>query len=135
MSETQRNAESFIDLKQNLKDNGLELAKMPLVIQFNKRDLPNVRSDEELARLAARGKEPVFKAIATQGIGVVETFVGLLFLTYRMLDRTHELSRRLGINGEELVRSAAQQLGVTTPIEELLGQKMGGSFDGARTAS
>jgi signal recognition particle receptor subunit beta len=131
MTETQRNAESFMDLKQNLKDNGLELSKMPLVIQFNKRDLPNIRSDAELARLAAKGKEPVFKAIATQGTGVVETFVGLLFLTYRLLDRTHDLSRRLGIDGEELVRTAALQLGVQTPIEELLGQKMGGSFDGA----
>lgn len=134
MSETQRNAESFMDLKQNLKDNGLELGKMPLVIQFNKRDLPNIRSDEELARLAAKGKEPVFKAIATTGVGVVETFVGLLFLTFRTLDRTHELSRRLMIDGDELVRTAALQLGVTTPIEELLGQKMGGTFDGvART--
>jgi hypothetical protein len=127
--------ESFIDLKQNLRDNGLELGKMPLVIQFNKRDLPNIRSDEELARLASKGKEPVFKAIATQGSGVVETFVGLLFLTFRTLDKTHELSRRLGINGEELVKSAAQQLGVVTPIDELLGKKMGGNFDGARTAT
>lgn len=134
LTETQRNAESFMDLKQNLKENGLELSKMPLVIQFNKRDLPNIRTDAELARLAQKGKEPVFKAIATQGSGVVETFVGLLFLTYRTLDKTHDLSRRLGIDGEELVRTAAQQLGVTTPIEELLGQKMGGSFDGvART--
>src|SRR5262245_65930257 len=40
MTETQSNAASFLDLKQNLKDNGLELGKMPLVIQFNKRDLP-----------------------------------------------------------------------------------------------
>ncbi|MFO0586326.1 MAG: gliding motility protein [Polyangiaceae bacterium] len=136
ISETQRNADSFMDLKQNLKDNGLELSKMPLVIQFNKRDLPGIRSDADLARHAAKGKEPVFKAVATQGLGVVETFVGLLFLTYRTLDRTHDLSRRLGIDGEDLVRTAAQQLGVTTPIEELLGQKMGGTFEGvARTVA
>ena len=136
ISETQRNADSFMDLKQNLKDNGLELSKMPLVIQFNKRDLPGIRSDADLARHAAKGKEPVFKAVATQGLGVVETFVGLLFLTYRTLDRTHDLSRRLGIDGEDLVRTAAEQLGVTTPIEELLGQKMGGTFEGvARTVA
>ncbi len=130
LTETPRNADSFMDLKQNLKDNGMELSKMPLVIQFNKRDLPNIRSDEELARLATKGKEPVFKAIATQGTGVVETFVGLLSLTYGTLDRTHELSRRLGIDGNELVRTAADQLGVTTPIEELLGKKLGGKFEG-----
>src|SRR5262245_61385320 len=49
IAETQSNAASFFDLKQNLRDNGLELSKMPLVIQFNKRDLPDIRSDEELA--------------------------------------------------------------------------------------
>ena len=67
LSATQRNAESFFDLRQNLKDNGLELGKMPLVIQFNKRDLPDIRTEEELERLATRGKEPVFSAIATRG--------------------------------------------------------------------
>jgi signal recognition particle receptor subunit beta len=56
VSETQRNAEAFFDLRQNLRDNGIELSKMPLVIQFNKRDLPEIRSDEELSRLAMRGK-------------------------------------------------------------------------------
>ena len=52
ISETQSNADSFFDLRQNLKENGLDLARMPLVIQFNKRDLPEVRSDEELEKLA-----------------------------------------------------------------------------------
>src|SRR5688500_11166949 len=82
VSETQRNAESFFDLRQNLRDNGLDLSKMPLVIQFNKRDLPEIRTDQELEQLAHRGKEPVFRAIATRGVGTVETFVGLLHLTW-----------------------------------------------------
>ena len=81
----QHNAEAFFDLRNNLRNNGLELSKMPLVIQFNKRDLPEIRSEEELTELAARGKEPVFLAIATRGIGVVETFIGLLHLTWQTL--------------------------------------------------
>ncbi|AGP32071.1 MULTISPECIES: GTP-binding protein [Sorangium] len=129
ITETQRNAEAFFDLRQNLRENGLDLARMPLVIQFNKRDLPDIRSDEELARLAARGKEPVYRAIATRGMGTVETFMGLLHLTWETLDQTHQLSKRLSISGEELLNSAARQLGVTSSVGELLARRMGGSFE------
>ncbi|MDC0741206.1 MULTISPECIES: GTP-binding protein [Polyangium] len=131
ISETQRNADAFLDLRQNLRDNGIEISKMPLVIQFNKRDLPDIRSDEELARLAARGKEPVFRAVATRGIGVVETFVCLLWSTWRSLDQSHQLSRKLSIDGDDLVSTAAQQLGVTTPFRELIAARMGGRMAGA----
>lgn len=129
ITETQRNAEAFFDLRQNLRENGLDLARMPLVIQFNKRDLPDIRSDEELARLAARGKEPVYRAIATRGMGTVETFMGLLHLTWETLDQTHQLSKRLSISGEELLNSAVRQLGVTSSVSDLLARRMGGSLE------
>jgi mutual gliding-motility protein MglA len=128
-SETQRNAEAFLDLRQNLRENGLDLTRMPLVIQFNKRDLPEIRSDEELARHATRGKEPVYRAIATRGVGTVETFVGLLHLTWETLDATHQLSKRLSISGEDLLNSAARQLGATSSVRDLLARRMGGTFD------
>ena len=62
VSETEHNAASFLDLRKNLTDLSLSLKSLPVVIQFNKRDLPKVRSDEEIASLAGRGREPVFKA-------------------------------------------------------------------------
>lgn len=132
ISATQRNAESFFDLRQNLKDNGLELGKMPLVIQFNKRDLPEVRSEEELEQLAARGKEPVFAAIATRGVGTVETLLGLLSLTWQTLDRTHQLSRRLSLDGDALIDGAARQLGATAPVRELLSRGLGRHHEARR---
>jgi signal recognition particle receptor subunit beta len=127
ISETQHNAEAFFDLKQNLRTNGLELVKMPLVIQFNKRDLPDIRTEAELGQLAARGKEPVYLAVATKGSGVVETFLGLLYLTWDTLDRTHQLAKKLAIDGDTLLSNAARQLGVTTPIAELLARRVGGA--------
>lgn len=127
VTETQHNAEAFYDLRKNLRTNGLELARMPLVIQFNKRDLPDIRSDEELRDLAARGEEPVYLAIATRGVGVVETLLGLLHLTWGTLDRTHNLSQKLAIDGATLLNSAAQQLGVSTPIGDILAARVGGS--------
>jgi mutual gliding-motility protein MglA len=127
VSETQHNAEAFYDLRNNLRNNGLELSKMPLVIQFNKRDLPEIRSEEELTELAARGEEPVFLAVATRGIGVVETFMGLLHLTWQTMDRTHNLSQKLAIDGDMLLGNAAHQLGVSTPIGDLLASRVGGA--------
>jgi signal recognition particle receptor subunit beta len=132
VSETQHNAEAFYDLRKNLRTNGLELSKMPLVIQFNKRDLPEVRSEQELAELAARGEEPVYLAVATRGVGVVETLVGLLHLTWGMLDRTHQLSHKLSIDGETLLADAARQLGVQTPIRDILASRVGGLRAGGR---
>jgi mutual gliding-motility protein MglA len=126
IGETEHNAEAFYDLRKNLETNGLKLAKMPLVIQFNKRDLPDIRSEEELTELAARGEEPVYLAVATKGSGVVETLLGLLHLTWQTLDRTHQLSQKLSIDGEMLLGNAARQLGVTMPIGDVLARRVGG---------
>src|SRR5262245_17133532 len=127
VSETQHNAEAFFDLKQNLRNNGLELDKMPLVIQFNKRDLPDIRTEAELTKLASIGKEPVYLAVATKGVGVVETFMGLLHLTWDTLDRTHQLAKKLAIDGEMLLANAAGQLGVETKVDDLLARRVGGT--------
>jgi signal recognition particle receptor subunit beta len=127
-SQTQVNADSFIDLRANLKANGLELSKMPLVIQFNKRDLSDVRTEQELGELARRGKEPVFLATARDGFGVVETFVGLLELTLRSLERTHQLAARIGLDAPALLDRVASQLGSREPASRLLATCMGGDF-------
>lgn len=129
VTETEQNAASFIDLRDNLRANGSEIAKMPLVIQFNKRDLPEIRSDEELTQMAARGREPVYKAIARQGDGVLETFLALLNLSWLTLDKRHELSKKLKVSGLDLMKSAAQQLGANASVEELLQRRIGGTFE------
>lgn len=127
-SETENNAASFLDLRENLRQNGSDIAQLPLVIQFNKRDLPDIRTDDELARIAVRGKEPVFRAIAKDGVGVVETFLGLLHLTWLTLDRNHDLSRKLHMSGPDLLEAAATQLRASDTIERLLATAVGGQF-------
>src|SRR3954447_1426863 len=64
VAETENNAASFMDLRANLKELGRRLSEIPLVIQFNKRNLANVRPDAEIDDLARRGKDPVYKATA-----------------------------------------------------------------------
>lgn len=124
-SETQHNAESFLDLKENLKEHGMVLKDMPLIIQFNKRDLPGIRSDEDIAKLAEQGREPVYLAVATQGVGVVESFVGLLHLTWTSLDATHDLSRKFGIDGERFLADVAAKLGRTAGVVQILQSALG----------
>src|SRR6185369_11690490 len=63
IAETKNNNESFANLRQNLRENRLD-PETPIVIQFNKRDLPKVRTDEEIKKLASRGKEQVYLAAA-----------------------------------------------------------------------
>ena len=45
VAETENNAEAFRDLRENLKQNGINPKQIPLVLQFNKRDLPGVRAE------------------------------------------------------------------------------------------
>jgi mutual gliding-motility protein MglA len=109
-SQIEQNQESFKNLKTNLKENGLNLKTMPLAIQFNKRDLPGIRSDAEIDVMASKGREPVFKAIATQGVGVIETFLGLVGVTWDRLDEWHDLSGKFGVDGGKLLESLRRQL-------------------------
>ncbi len=67
------NCESLDNLKINLEEQGYQLDNLPFVIQYNKRDLPNVTSMEELRKLLNPKGVPEFEACATTGEGVFET--------------------------------------------------------------
>jgi signal recognition particle receptor subunit beta len=111
ISETRANNESFADMRHNLTENGIAFDEVAVVIQFNKRDLPGIRSDEEVKRIAAKGSEPVFTAVAIEGAGVAETFLGLAASTWRKLDRRLELERRFGVGESEFMRALASAIG------------------------
>ncbi|WP_136524096.1 GTP-binding protein [Geomonas ferrireducens] len=67
------NIESVENLRINLIEQGYDLDKIPYVVQYNKRDLPNVVSVEELRRELNPTGVPEFEACATTGEGVFET--------------------------------------------------------------
>lgn len=67
------NLEALDNLRDNLKDHGFDFAKIPYVLQLNKRDLPNALPVDVLKKDLVRKAEPVFEAIAFQGCGVFET--------------------------------------------------------------
>jgi mutual gliding-motility protein MglA len=109
--EIRANQASFKDLRRNLRENGIDAGKLPLVIQYNKRDLPNIRSDEEIHRMSAMGKEPTFLATATHGTGVADTFLGLVEATWDHLEREHKLSSRFGLGCDEIMDDLERRFG------------------------
>ncbi len=102
IAETESNKQSYGDLLRNLEANGLSI-HMPLVVQFNKRDLPNVRTDQELAAFQERRNHPVIPAIAIEGIGVKETFEAVLEQVWIHLEKTYGFSEKLKMTKSEFM--------------------------------
>jgi hypothetical protein len=67
------NVESLDNLRVNLREQGYALDKIPYVVQYNKRDLPNAASVDEMRRLLNAAGVPEFEACAATGQGVFET--------------------------------------------------------------
>jgi signal recognition particle receptor subunit beta len=77
------NLESLENLQLNLSEQGYQLEKVPYVIQYNKRDLPNIATVEELRELLNPMRVPEYEAVASRGTGVFDTLkaVAKLVLT------------------------------------------------------
>ena len=67
------NLESLKSLEKNLTDQGYDISKIPLVMQWNKRDLPNTTSVLDLHNALNKWKVPEFEAVAMKGTGVFDT--------------------------------------------------------------
>ncbi len=67
------NIESFDNMKANLEEQGYSLSQIPYVVQYNKRDLPNVVPIEELKKVLNPDNVSDFEASARDGVGVFET--------------------------------------------------------------
>ncbi|MDA9793168.1 ADP-ribosylation factor-like protein [Bacteriovoracaceae bacterium] len=66
------NIASLKDLKTNLDDLGYDFDSLPIVLQWNKRDLPNVMQTQDMEEQLNAQKKPSFEAVATTGEGVFE---------------------------------------------------------------
>jgi len=69
----EENIESMNNLEINLKQQGYDIKQVPLVIQYNKRDLPKASPITEMRKALNRYNAAEYEAIATQGIGVFES--------------------------------------------------------------
>ena len=83
------NRESLQNLENNLKELGLQLRDIPMVFQWNKRDLKNIVSIEELERALNRAGHPSFPSNAQEGAGVFETLRGVTKLALTHIKTHH----------------------------------------------
>ncbi|HZZ86380.1 MAG TPA: MglA protein [Anaeromyxobacteraceae bacterium] len=103
-SEQRVTAAYWHDMLRNLQANGLDPRALPVVIQANKCDLPDVRTTAaEFADLRDVIQPPVVPAVAIRGEGVVETLHGLLAAIYRSLDVRVGLARAFQIEEREFL--------------------------------
>jgi len=97
------NSESFQNLEDNARRVGLDFGTLPIVVQFNKRDLPDVLPEEEIRGRWSAAPWPLVMASALTGAGVRETFVKLLETVYPVLDRSFSLSEEHGISAKAFI--------------------------------
>lgn len=81
------NRESLADLEANLEDAGIRLADIPLVIQYNKRDLDGATPLDELRRELNPGGRQDFEAVAIGGQGVLESLTAISRQVIQALNR------------------------------------------------
>jgi len=112
-SSASANAYSWRDMEANLKSNGIDFDAIPKVVQFNKRDLPDIKPLEEIR--AAWGDVPTFPSVATRGEGVIETFRELLRLTYRQLDAKHQFAEKFSVSEDDFLKGVLQNFPSSSP--------------------
>ena len=87
----EENLQSFREMTQNLLTHHLDPSSMPLVFQYNKRDLPQVSEMEILDRALNGRKTDSIPAVAVKGEGVLETFSAILMRTIQDLSKRYSI--------------------------------------------
>ena len=77
------NQESLANLRENLLAHDLRIEEIPLVMQYNKRDLPDVMSVEEMSDTVNSLNVPFYETVATEGVGVEDTLKAISGLVLR----------------------------------------------------
>ncbi len=95
-SQALSNSISFKNLKENLKLNGIDFETLPVVVQFNKRDLDNIKSVEEISQDWGASRFPTFLSVGTQGKGVFECFECLVRMAFDGLDERYNFNEKFG---------------------------------------
>lgn len=112
-SEIAANNASYEQLLANLEALSINRSAIGRVIQFNKRDLPDIMSDQAIREMATTTGCAVYPASAIDGRGVFQTFFGLLQATWRALDVDKRLAAGFGVDGDAFLAAMRAHMGVT----------------------
>ena len=103
------NFESFDNLEKNAERVGLDFEHLPLVIQFNKRDLAGIVSEKEVLERWEPTGLPVIFSSALRGRGVRRTFLTALQGVYRRVDAIYGLNARHRLSENDMLAVIPQQ--------------------------
>lgn len=115
-----KNLESWQSLKENLAANGLDIAAVPVVIQYNKRDLPDILSVPAMEEALGFSSYPHVEAVASEGRGVTETFKLISKLTF--LDLLRRLQGRPPSEGAASVVAGNPEVAGEPSVEKSEGR-------------
>jgi signal recognition particle receptor subunit beta len=97
------NFESFDNLEKNAGRVGLDFLSLPLVIQFNKRDLKHIISENEITERWAPTALPLVFSSAIHGRGVRETFTLALQTMFQSLNAKFNLTDQYGLTQDQFL--------------------------------
>ncbi len=117
-SKRQENYKYWLNMVENLNANGLSIETLTNVVQWNKKDLGDATTVDAIDKMRKEGKQPVFEAVAVRGEGVVETFLGLVDLTFDKIDKHYLLSDKLGLDRRAFVDEVRRCLVDAPPFED-----------------
>src|SRR5262245_6771691 len=105
----QANRASWLNMTASLA--AFALDKIPIIVQYNKRDLENAVPIDQVDRFGEPTR-PIIEARARDGVGVIQTFFELATATWAHLDQDLQLTHKLKIDAQAFRKSLVEHLGV-----------------------
>lgn len=112
-SRSLNNRESFENLEKNAGRVGLDFNRLPLVIQYNKQDLPDTLDAKTVLDRWKPTGIPVLFSSALYGTGIRKTFASILSKAYAELNDRHDLETRYGINKRHFLAMVPMEQGAS----------------------
>lgn len=113
----EENIQSLKNLEENLAEAGRSLKDIPHVIQYNKRDMPEVQNLEDLHRQLNKYNAPFFEAVATQGVGVLKTLTTISKMVLKKLREQPQLAQKAEGVGQKEAYGLSDEFVVMTREE------------------
>ena len=90
----EENIQSLKNLEENLAEAGRSLKEIPHIIQYNKRDMPEIQNLEDLHRQLNKYNAPFFEAVANQGVGILKTLTTISKMVLKKLREQPQLAQK-----------------------------------------
>lgn len=114
----EQNIESLQNMRENLIENNIDPDDIPVVLQYNKRDLEDILSIQELNNDLNHKWYPYIEAIAINGTGVKETFQAVTKLLLKNLSRKYSIDLKEEQEEEITVQQVKEKKIIAMPVEE-----------------